>query len=277
MSRVERLEMAHKLINRGVSHKRSSFISGIPKSKLFYKKKKDDEEVIKLIKELSVKHPRYGYRRIKVLLILKHLLKINHKKVRRIMALMGLTVKPRKKHRKIKTGNKVICSAKYPNNVWTYDFIFSSTENKNQIKFLTLVDEFTKECLMIYVNNSITSKTVINVLSEVIRVKGAPQFIRSDNGREFIAKSLKNYLKGKTEQLLSEPGKPWQNGVGEGFNSRFRDEFLEMNIFSTIKEAQIMTRMWVKEYNNERPHSSLNNQTPVEFIKNWQKNMEQYQ
>lgn len=269
--------MAHKLIEKGVTYRRSSFISGIPKSKLFYQKKKDDSEVIKLIKEESLAHPRYGYRRIKVMIMKNHGVNINHKKVRRIMSLLNLTVKPRKKHRKIKTGKRIPCLAKYPNNVWTYDFIFSSTENKNQIKFLTLVDEFTKECLMIYVNNSITSKTVINVLSEVMREKGHPEYIRSDNGREFIAKSLEKYLQGKTIRIFIEPGKPWQNGIGEGFNSRFRDEFLEMNIFNTLKEAQIMTRIWMKEYNNDRPHSSLNNQTPVEFVKNFQKNMEQYQ
>lgn len=157
--------------------------------------------------------------------------------------------------------------AECPNHVWTYDFMFDALHNGRRLKVLTVEDEFTREGLAIKVDKSIKAKDVICTLLDLFSERGAPMYLRSDNGPEFIEKTLKRWLaQNGTETIHIEPGKPWQNGFIESFNSKVRDEFLNMEVFYTLAEAQVKTEIWRQEYNRIRPHSSLKYQTPYECL-----------
>jgi len=156
--------------------------------------------------------------------------------------------------------------AECPNHVWTCDFIFDALAKGPRLKIMTLEDEFTREGLAIKVDKSIRAHDIICILADLFSERGAPMYIRSDNGSEFLEKALKEWLARQgTDTILIEPGRPWQNGFIESFNSRIRDEFLNMEVFYTLKEAQVKAEMWRQEHNLERPHSSLNYQTPEEY------------
>ena len=157
--------------------------------------------------------------------------------------------------------------AECPNHVWTYDFIFDALDNGRRLKVLTVEDEYTREGLAIKVDKSIKAKDVICTLADLFSGRGAPMYLRSDNGPEFIEKTLKRWLaQNGTDTIHIEPGKPWQNGFIESFNSKVRDEFLNMEVFYTLAEAQVKTEIWRQEYNWIRPHSSLEYQTPEECL-----------
>lgn len=153
------------------------------------------------------------------------------------------------------------------NTVWSYDFVYDACANGQTIKCLTVVDEYTRECLAIDVAGSIRSKRVIDVLSKLISVRGAPRYLRSDNGPEFVATKLLEWaVQEKLESVLIDPGKPWQNGTNESFNGKFRDECLSMEWFRNRLEARVIIEDWRQHYNAVRPHSSLNYLTPNEFV-----------
>ena len=156
--------------------------------------------------------------------------------------------------------------AECPNHVWTYDFMFDALHNGRRLKVLTVEDEFTREGLAIKVDKSIKATDIICTLLGLFSERGAPMYLRSDNGPEFIEKNLKGWLvKNGTDTIHIEPGKPWQNCFIESFNSKVRDEFLNMEVFYTLAEAQIKAEIWRLEYNGIRPHSSLKYQTPEEY------------
>jgi putative transposase len=160
--------------------------------------------------------------------------------------------------------------ATHPNHVWTCDFVFDTTSDSRTLKFLTLVDEFTRECLAIKVERRLPAKAVIEVLGQVFTERGVPEYLRSDNGPEFIAKTIQGWLKQRQVQThYIEPGSPWQNGYGESFNGKFRDECLNMQVFYSLAEATTVVEIWRHSYNHERPHSSLGYQTPAEFAASW--------
>ena len=153
-----------------------------------------------------------------------------------------------------------------PNQVWAYDFVFDACANGQQLKCLTVIDEWTRECLAIDVAGSIRSGRVIEVLSKLVSVGGAPKYLRSDNGPEFVSSAvLKWVAKEDFETAHSDPGKPWQNGADESFNGKFRDECLSTEWFMTRSEAVAVIESWRKHYNSVRPHSSLGYLTPEEF------------
>ena len=157
--------------------------------------------------------------------------------------------------------------AECPNHVWSYDFMFDALHNGRRLKVLTVEDEFTREGLAIKVDKSIKAKDVICTLVDLFSERGAPMYLRSDNGPEFIEKTLKRWLaQNGTDTIHIEPGKPWQNGFIESFNSKVRDEFLNMEVFYTLAEAQVKTEIWRQEYNRIRPHSSLKYKTPEEYL-----------
>jgi putative transposase len=152
------------------------------------------------------------------------------------------------------------------NQVWAYDFIFDACANGQQLKCLTVIDEFTRECLAIDVAGSIRSARVIEILSKLVSVHGAPKYLRSDNGPEFVSRAILHWLStAQIETAAIDPGKPWQNGSNESFNGKFRDECLSMEWFRNRIDAKIMIENWRREYNEVRPHSSLGKLTPVEF------------
>jgi len=154
-----------------------------------------------------------------------------------------------------------------PNQVWSYDFVFDHCANGQQLKCLTVTDEFTKEGLAIDVDGRIRSTRVIEMLSRLVSARGAPTFLRSDNGPEFVSKALLSWVVAQgIGTVLIEPGKPWQNGVAESFNGKFRDECLSLEWFRSRAEAKVLIEQWRHHYNEVRPHSSLGYLTPNEFV-----------
>jgi transposase InsO family protein len=218
--------------------------------------------------ELSGKHPRYGYRRIWCLLQ-RSGFAVNRKRVHRLWRLNGLKVPQRRsKKRALGQGGNgcAVKRAEHKNHTWAWDFIHDRTSNGRSLKWISVVDEFTRECVVLEVGRSLKATDVIDAISESMKRRGAPRYIRSDNGPEFIAKALRKWLsRAKVETLYVEPGSPWQNGYAESFHARLRDELLEQEMFGSVQEARLLSRRWSWEYNHERPHSALGYRTPAEY------------
>lgn len=195
---------------------------------------------------------------------------VNHKRVYRLWGKAQLRV-PKKTKRRRRGFGAVPCKAEYPNHVWTYDFLQDTTIKGRKFRILNVMDEFTREGLAVAVASSMPAKFVIGVLLGLFAKHGHPKYLRSDNGPEFVAKAVRTWLKGQgTETMYIEPGKPWQNGYGESFNGKLRDECLNANAFLSLLEASVELESWRKWYNTGRPHSSLAYQTPAEFKADWQ-------
>jgi transposase InsO family protein len=218
------------------------------------------------IVKLSEEHPRYGYRRITVVARREGSL-INAKRVQRVRRHYGLQV--RKKQRKLRRRGLSTAQrqrAEHPRHVWSWDFVEDQTENGTRFRMLTLIDEYTRECLAMHIAWSIRAVDVITTLEAAIALYGAPEHIRSDNGPEFIAYAIGDWLKdNQIKAIYIEPGAPWENGYIESFHDKLRDECLNREIFGSLLEAKIVIESWRVEYNTERPHSSLGNKTPEEF------------
>jgi putative transposase len=225
--------------------------------------------VVERLKALAHRHPRYGYRRLTALLRREgH--KINPKRVHRLWKQLGLSLRQRPKRKRRRGLGSVPQQAEFPNHVWTYDFLEDACVNGQKLRLLTVVDEFTRECLAIEVAGSFNAREVIGVLEILIAKQGAPQFLRSDNGPEFIAQALQQWLADKGIQTFYiQPGSPWQNAYAESFNGRFRDECLNMELFLNRNQAHQIIETFRQHYNTERPHSSLNYKTPAEFKAEW--------
>lgn len=267
MSAKERRKQVAYAQKRGLSQTKACALAGVARSKINYESKREetDKPVLERMAELARKHPRFGYRRIGHLLKKEGLI-VNLKRAERLWRKGGFTL-PRKRPRKrVRKGMKRPLEVTRRNEVWCYDFVFDSCANNQNLKCLTLVDEFTRECLAIDVAGSIRAKRVVEVLAKVVAENGAPSHIRSDNGPEFVSKEVRRWLSNQCIECTTiQPGKPWQNGVNESFNSRFRDECLNMEWFRCREEAKVVIEEWRRQYNEERPHSSLNYQTPKEF------------
>lgn len=216
--------------------------------------------------ELAKQYGRYGYRRITALLKSEGF-KVNHKKVQRIWRQEGLKVpqkQPKRKRLWLNDGSCVRLRPEYPNHVWSYDFVMDRTNDGRAVRMLTIVDEYTRECLTIDVSRRLNSLNVIDRLFELFIFRGTPRYIRSDNGPEFISKRLRRWLKiSGVETLYIEPGSPWENGYIESFNGKLRDELLNREIFDTLFEAKVLVDRWKREYNTVRPHSSLGYRPPA--------------
>lgn len=227
-----------------------------------------DKPLVKEIKRLSEKHRRYGYRRITALLRSDGWV-VNRKRVYRIWRQEGLKV-PKKQRKKRRLGcSENSCARKRPeyiNHVWSYDFVMDQTEDGRRLKVLPILDKYTRECLSIDVERSIAAKNVITTLEYLFAVRGAPAYIRSDNGPEFIADAIKQWLSDSgVRTLYIKPGSPWENAYSESFNSHFKDEFLNVELFGNVKEAKVLVEQWRLDYNHKRPHSSLDYMTPAAF------------
>lgn len=257
-----------------VSERRASQVLGRPRSTLRYRRRERSREapLVRAIRRLARKHPRWGYRRIHARLEQTGW-QVNLKRVHRLWRDLRLQ-RPvrRRKPRKLgpKPGTSVNSCvnqpARFKNDVWTYDFVADRTVGGGTLKWLTLMDEYTRECLALHVACAITGADVRRVLARVVGRRGAPMRIRSDNGSEFICEALTRWLPEKgTEPIPVAPGSPWENGLGESFNSRFRDEFLEMEEFESVPDAREKGAWFRREYNTVRPHSSLDYQTPKQF------------
>lgn len=230
----------------------------------------DDYWLTERIIELAKDYGRYGYRRITAMLR-REGWRANHKRVERIWRQEGLKVPSKQRKRKrlwLNDGSCVRHRAENPNHVWSYDLVMNRTDDGRAIRILTLIDEYTRECLAMEVGRRITSDDVLFVLSELFIRRGIPEYIRSDNGAEFTATAIRDWLsRVGVRTLYIEPGSPWENGYIESFNGKLRDELLNGEIFETLLEAKVLIEEWRKEYNTVRPHSSLGYKPPApEFI-----------
>ncbi len=239
---------------------------------------KDDEPIlISRMIDLAKHYGRYGYRRITALLHDEGF-KVNHKRIERLWRREGLKIpkkQPKRKRLWFNDGSCVRLRPEHQNHVWSYDFVMDRTTNGKSIKMLTVIDEYSRECLAIVVSRQLKASDVLDKLSELFIEKGLPQYIRSDNGPEFISKKLRKWLcDNKIQTLYIEPGSPWENGYIESFNGKLRDELLNREIFDTLWEAQVLVERFRIEYNTIRPHSSLNYKPPApETLKpRWFKN-----
>jgi putative transposase len=253
---------------RGLSARRACTLFSVARSALGYQGRKaaKDATVIERMRELSAQYPRYGYRRIRIFLG-RDGHRMSPGRSYRLWRAAGLQLprrRPRKRVAAVRSRPQAPCGS---NQVWSYDFIFDHCANGQQLKCLTVTDEFTKEGLAIDVDGRIRSPRVIEVLSRLVSARGAPMFLRSDNGPEFVSKALLSWIVAQgIGTALIEPGKPWQNGVTESFNGKFRDECLSLEWFRSRAEAKVIIEAWRRHYNEVRPHSSLDYLTPNEFV-----------
>lgn len=257
-----------------VSQRRVSRTLGRSRSTLRYRRRDRSAEMplIRAIRRLARKHPRWGYRKIHRLLE-RAAWKVNLKRVRRLWRELNFH-RPVRRKKPRKLGPKLGSSAnscvnqpaRFKNDVWTYDFISDRTACGGTLKWLSLVDEYTRECLALHVDRCLSGADVRRVLGRVVGQRRAPTRIRSDNGSEFIGAALRDWLPGKgTQAIPVAPGSPWENGFIESFHSRLRDEFLEAEEFESVADAREKKEWFRREYNTIRPHGSLAYKTPKQF------------
>jgi transposase InsO family protein len=215
---------------------------------------------------LSLKHPRFGYRLITQLLR-REGWEVNRKRVQRVRRQAGLqVVRKMGKRRRLRGGATERLRAAQAGQVWSYDFVHDRLENGAGIKMLTVLDEFTRECLGIKVARSITAADVVDYLEGLFLERGRPEHLRSDNGPEFVAGALRAWAQaGGMKVNYIEPGSPWENGHVESFHGKLRDGCLNRETFGNLLEARVLVEEWRRQYNEERPHSALGYQTPGEF------------
>ncbi len=230
-------------------------------------KSRDDQAALTAdIIELATQYGRYGYRRITALLRQAGWV-VNAKRVERIWRREGLKVpskQPKRKRLWLNDGSCIRLRPQHLNHVWSYDFVEDRTHDGRKYRMLNIIDEYTRECLAIRIDRRLNSTSVIDVLSDLFVTRGIPRFIRSDNGPEFIAQALQDWVTAvgaKTAYIT--PGSPWENGYCESFNARLRDELLNGEIFYSLEEARIVIENWRKDYNTKRPHSSLGYRPPA--------------
>jgi putative transposase len=252
---------------RGLSLRRACALMSVARSTLRYESRlaRRDAPVVSVMRELAGQYPRYGYRRIQVFLARRgH--EMSADRAHRLWRLAGLQVPRKRPRRRVSTSRPRPLAPTGMGEVWAYDFVFDACANGQQLKCLTIVDEFSRECLAIDAAGSIRSGRVIEVLSKLVSVHGAPKYLRSDNGPEFVSRAILRWLTGaQINTAHIDPGKPWQNGSNESFNGKFRDECLSMEWFTNRMDAKIFIENWRRHYNEIRPHSSLGNLTPSEF------------
>ncbi len=264
-------ELVDTLKERGVGERTACKSVGISRSTYQYQSRTSPSETVELahqVVELSRRHRRYGYRRITAMLR-RSGAKVNHKRVWRVWKAEGLSL-PRRRPKKRRIGGKQLLPtrAERRGHVWTYDFVYDRTETNRVLKMLVVLDEYTRECHRIRVEYSLDSQAVVETLADLFELHGEPKHLRSDNGGEFIAGIVQEWLvMSGTETVYIEPGHPWQNGYCESFNGKFRDECLNEEVFYNQRYAQVVIERWRQQYNTERPHSSLGYRTPAEVAR----------
>jgi putative transposase len=251
-------------VSRGTSVRRACALLQVSRSALGYESRMAarDQDLGVALEEIAGRNRGYGYRFAWVFLR-EAGRRVNRKRVRRVWRALGLSIR-KKKSRKIRTGRPRALAPTGPNQVWAYDFMHDRCDNGQALKILTVIDEWTRECLAIEVGTSLDAARVITVLERLVAQYGAPAVVRSDNGPEFIARALRIWAHmNHSEMATIEPGKPWQNGSIESFNGTLRGECLGRELFSNLREAKIVIEQWRWEYNTQRPHSSLGYRTPT--------------
>ena len=258
----------------GVSERRACRVVGQHRSTQRRPARPEPAEDVKLrrrLRRFARRHPRLGWRKAYDV-VRREGWVVNHKKIRRLWREEGLRRPPPRKNKKRRPPNTdgTLLRAEYPNHVWALDFQFDETADLRRLKLLNIVDEHTREAPAMDVDRSITSDDVIATLERLVADRGAPRFIRMDNGPEMIAWALRDWcrLRG-LGTIYIEPGSPWENPWIESFNGRARDELLNITEFGSLTEARIVIEDWRNEYNTWRPHSSLGGLTPAEYAATW--------
>jgi putative transposase len=271
----KREAVAHLEGTLEVTERRACKVIVQPRSTQRYRgiRRDQDAALVAELRRISAAHPRAGYR-MATALLRRAGMTINAKRVQRLWRQEGLKV-PRRQRKRARLGSSEggtqRLKAERVNHVWSYDFVFDQTEDGRRLKWLPICDEFSRELVALEVERRMEAKDVIRILDAAVVERGcAPEFIRSDNGPELIAQIVQEWIARRGfKTLYIEPGSPWQNAYSESFNSRFRDEFLNRESFASVLEAKVLGRQHRHRHNHERPHSSLDYQTPVEFARRW--------
>ncbi len=252
----------------GVSERRACRVLGQARSTHRHRAVVSDDEprLVDRIIELATAYGRYGYRRITGLLRGEGW-PVNHKRVERLWRREGLKVpqkQPKRGRLWLTDGSCIRRRPAYRHHVWAYDFVTARTQDGRPLKILTVIEEYSRECLAIVVARRLRSLEVLETLAELFVTHGVPAHIRSDNGPEFTATLIRQWLAAlQVQTLFIEPGSPWENGYVESFNGKLRDELLDREIFYTVTEAKILIERWRREYNTVRPHSALGYRPPA--------------
>ena len=269
-------EVRRRLGPEKISERRACQVLGQSRSTQRYVKRRpaDEAKLLAGMRRIARRRPRFGSPRICDALRTRGW-KVNHKRIERLWREEGMQV-PKKQHRKRRIalgGSENSCvrrCAQRPNHVWSYDFVEDRSEKGRRLRFLVVIDEFTRESLAIEVAWSFTARQVLEVLGYLFAVRGTPDHLRSDNGPEFVARAVTRWLyQAGVKTLFIAKGSPWENGYVESFNSRFRDELLNRELFIGLEDARWVVDRWRLDFNHQRPHSSLDYQTPAEFSARW--------
>lgn len=259
------------LVEKGLSERRACQSLEVCRMSVRYEARQEDEKNLLLrgeLRRLSERYRRWGKPRMAAVLCHRH--GVNHKRIARLWREEGLSVPRKSRRRRLWTPMwERPQEATGPNEVWSIDFVHDRTQYGQPLKMLTVIDEYTRECLEIRVGRRMGFLEVLEALDELIAERGAPRYVRSDNGAEFIAGELQNWLRTKgITPIHIEPGSPWQNGYIESFNGKLRDECLNQELFYSRGEAQVVADWYRASYNTERPHSSLGYLTPAQLAAN---------
>jgi len=270
LSPGHRRELAQKAVAAGMCSGRAACrILQLPRSTYWYRGRPlttAQEQLCQRLRELSEQHPRYGYRRMAALLRQEGW-RVGKRQIQRLRRAEGLRVPPTKRklvRRGVSTGWPV--QATHRGHVWTGDFIADATVRGGALKMLTILDEYTRECHVLRADRALRADEVLRWLEQAIAENGAPEYLRSDNGPEFIAHRVQRWLRAnQIKTIYIDPGSPWQNGFVESFHGRFRDECLNREQLWTLTEARVVVEDFRREYNQRRPHSRLGYQSPARF------------
>lgn len=253
------------MTDEGISVSRACKIVSLPRSQYYHVSSKDDSEVIDVLQELAFKHPSYGFRKLFAYIRRSGML-WNHKKVYRVYKLLKLHKRRKGKRRLPKRIKQPLEQQHTPNLVWSMDFMSDSLVNNRKFRTLNVIDDCTREALVIEIDTSISSKRVIRTLDRIIERQGKPSTIRVDNGPEFTAAAFTLWAKEQEITIqFTQPGKPMQNGFIERFNRIYREGILDAYLFFDLSEVRGLTEEWMEEYNERRPHEALKNKTPSEW------------
>ena len=268
--------VAHLRQRFGVSERRACRLVGQPRSTQRRRPTlvPGDEHLRKRLRALARDHQKWGYRKQHTLLC-REGWRINRKRVRRVWREEGLQVRRRKRRRRAGSRVPGHQAASYPNHTWAMDYEFDETAGGRRLKILNVTDEFTREALACVPARSIDAKATVAVLAGLTADRGAPRYVRCDNGPEFVGHALKRWCRSSGARTsFIEPGAPWQNAFVESFNGRMREELLNLEVFDSLVEAAVLIEDWRVEYNTYRPHRSLRMLTPTEFAARWKQENE---
>jgi putative transposase len=267
MTAQARRSLVEVLVGRGISVRRACVLLSVARSGVGYESRlvAKDKPLERLLRRFVKRYPRRGYRQAWRWLRRKgH--KVNRKRVYRLWCRAGLTLPRRKSYRRSRSGKRIDPVAGAPNEVWASDIIQTYCANGQKVRCLTVLDECTRECLALEGASSMRAECVVRTLASLVDQYGAPKYLRTDNGSEFISRRTQQWLRDQSVQsALIDPGAPWQNGFVESFHSRFRDECLDREWFNSVTEARVIIEEYRRSYNTDRPHSSLGFLTPAEM------------